>query len=115
MLASDCVFCDIIVGSAPATVLWHSDSAMVIVPLNPVTEGHVIALPTRHVEDFSESIVASQATMIAVWEHVTALRIPSYNIITSRGHAASQTIRHLHVHVVPRREGDGLKLPWTQP
>lgn len=39
--------------------------------------------------------------------------VPAANIITSRGSAATQTVYHLHLHVVPRREGDGLGLPWT--
>ncbi len=44
-----------------------------------------------------------------------AAEVGDCNVITSRGAAATQTVRHLHVHVVPRRQGDGILLPWTDP
>ena len=48
-------------------------------------------------------------------EYAVGAGLESANLITSAGAAASQTVYHLHVHVVPRAEGDGLALPWTGP
>lgn len=91
--------------------------ALSFVPLNPVTPGHRLFLPGRHVEDARDvgglnSAMALAASWANDWQNN-----PSYdedfNLITSAGPAATQTIRHLHVHYLPRRSGDGLHLPWT--
>jgi histidine triad (HIT) family protein len=84
-------------------------------PLNPVTPGHLLVIPVRHVMDAAEDPDLTGRVFAA------AARIaresggdPSCNLITSVGGAATQSVYHLHAHVVPRRHGDGLRLPWTQ-
>jgi len=105
----NCVFCDIIDGLQSARVLFQWADAIAIVPLGPVTDGHVLIIPRRHVADAIEDPEVTAATMRCAAEW--AMR--PCNIITSAGPEATQTVFHLHVHVVPRREGDGLALPWT--
>lgn len=107
-----CIFCEIVAGSSPATILWHNDFSLIIEPLNPVTPGHVIALPKTHVDNFSEEWLPSAEVMEAVFQYTRNLGM-DYNVITSSGHSATQTVRHLHVHVIPRVPGDGLLLPWS--
>ena len=111
MSVSDCVFCRIVQGDEPATVLWRGYGAMVIVPLNPVTEGHVIALPELHARDFAQSWLCTSNAMHAAYQYVQPMA-EDFNIITSKGPAATQSVFHLHVHIVPRRRNDGLALPW---
>ena len=109
---SDCPFCKRI----EAGEYGISDRfAVAFEPLNPVTEGHLLIVPREHVAEAGESPLWASRTM-----HLAAqiagpafLWADSYNIITSAGAPATQTIRHLHLHLVPRREGDGLALPWT--
>lgn len=108
---SDCVFCEIIARRSPAEVVAANYEALAIVPLNPVVPGHVIVMPIEHVDDATgdpelTGRVMELAASLAQ-DHDAA------NIITSIGAAATQSIFHLHIHVVPRREGDGLALPWT--
>lgn len=107
-----CVFCAIVNGDAPATIVQRTNMVIVIEPLNPVTPGHLLVIPTTHVEDFTSKPAASAFTMHAAAQ--VAAAIGPCNLITSKGREATQTIRHLHLHVVPRREGDGLALPWTK-
>jgi histidine triad (HIT) family protein len=105
-----CVFCDIIAGRAPAEIFHEWDDALAIVPLNPVTEGHLLVIPKMHVADFGHDPYVSAAVM----KRAAQLAASQWcNVITSRGKVATQTVFHLHVHIVPRREGDGLALPWT--
>lgn len=80
-------------------------------PLNPVTPGHRLFLPGRHVED-ARDISGLMAAMALASDYARS-KASDFNLITSAGAAATQTIRHLHVHYVPRRENDGLHLPWT--
>lgn len=111
-----CPFCDIVAGTAPAEILGGyggvsvRPGAVVIRPLEPVTEGHVLVIPTVHVRDaVADPDVTGQVMACAAeW----AESVGSCNIITSVGPAATQSVWHLHVHVVPRRAGDGLLLPW---
>lgn len=107
--SGECVFCQIVAGKAPATIVHRWDGAIAIVPLNPVTDGHLLVIPTRHVADFTEEPIVTGEVM----EFAAMLAKPPANLITSAGAEASQTEKHFHVHVVPRRAGDGLALPWT--
>jgi histidine triad (HIT) family protein len=109
---SDCVFCDIVNGQAPATIVKDWPGGLAIVPKNPVVDGHVIVIPKRHVSDAADETYTTG--MIATYAaDLAAERCESFNLITSKGSPASQTQFHLHWHVVPRIEGDGLALPWT--
>ncbi|GII63013.1 hypothetical protein Skr01_30980 [Sphaerisporangium krabiense] len=111
MTAPGCVFCAIIAGQAPATVVRRWADAIAISPDHPVAPGHVLVIPHAHVADVGVDPAVSAATMARAAE--LARRWPAVNVITSRGAAASQTVWHLHLHVVPRVDGDGLPLPWT--
>ncbi|MFI5519810.1 HIT family protein [Streptomyces platensis] len=109
---SGCPFCLIVCGRAPATVLRAWPDALAIRPRHGgVTAGHVLIIPRVHVADVAEDPVVSAATMLRAAE--LAAEAGDCNVITSRGPAATQTVRHLHLHLVPRAEGDGLLLPWT--
>lgn len=106
---SNCVFCAIVAGTEPATVVRRWDDAIAIVPLGPVTPGHVLVIPAVHVQD---ATVDPDVTAVAMRRAAELADAPC-NIITSAGREASQTVPHLHVHIVPRTFGDGLALPWT--
>lgn len=106
-----CPFCEIVAGRAPATVIEEWPHALAIVPLNPVVEGHTLVIPKKHVTDFTESPFHSARTMA----HAAMLAATSdrpMNLITSRGREATQSVFHLHLHLVPRAANDGLALPW---
>ncbi|MBM9467257.1 HIT family protein [Nakamurella leprariae] len=110
-----CIFCEIVAGREPADVEIEYAATMVIRPLRPVTGGHAIVIPREHVTDALASpiVTALVAGDAAVYAAARAFRWDGVNLITSVGQAATQTVRHLHVHVVPRRTDDGLHLPWT--
>ncbi|MFD9205985.1 HIT family protein [Streptomyces sioyaensis] len=109
-----CVFCRIIARDAPADVVWEWGDAMAIVPLCPVVDGHTLIIPKVHVADFAEDPAASAATMYRASELACRLTSGASNIITSRGKEATQSVFHLHLHLVPRAAGDHLALPWPR-
>lgn len=109
MRNADCVFCRIIDGLEPATIVREWDDAIAIEPLNPVVDGHLLVIPLTHFQDATES---PNIAAVAMRRAASIAEAPC-NIITSAGSEATQTIWHLHIHVVPRRDGDGLALPWT--
>lgn len=109
LMFPDCVFCRIIRREAPAEIVAEWTDAIAIKPLDPVTDGHVLVLPKTHAMDALDDYVITARTMrraveIAPWP---------CNLITSAGPQATQTVFHLHIHIVPRSEDDGLPLPWT--
>src|SRR5690606_22895948 len=104
-----CVFCRIVARRAPARVVREWPDAVAIVPLRPVTAGHTLVIPRCHVADATVCPEVSGAVM----RRAAELAVPPCNLITSAGEAATQSVWHLHIHVVPRRAGDGLPLPWT--
>ena len=105
----DCVFCLIIAGNAPAKIVREWDDVIAIVPLNPVTDGHVLVMPKIHVSDALENPEITAQVM----KRSSELAKAPCNLITSAGAIATQTIFHLHIHIVPRVDGDGLSLPWS--
>ena len=108
----DCVFCRIVAGDAPATIVRAWDDALAIRPRSGgCTDGHVMVIPRTHVQDAGEDPTVTAATMARAAELMAEL--PAANLITSKGAEATQTVFHLHVHLVPRASGDGLPLPWT--
>jgi histidine triad (HIT) family protein len=109
---SPCVFCAIVEERAPAEIVRRWTDTIAIVPLNPVTPGHVLVIPHAHVKDAASAPVVAGLTMQRAAE-LAGWRYGSANIITSIGAEATQTVMHLHLHVVPRAAGDGLALPWT--
>lgn len=107
-----CPFCLIVRGGAPATVLREWPETLAIRPRHGgVTDGHVLVIPKVHVADVAEDPSVSATTMLRAAE--LAAEAGDCNVITSRGPSATQTVRHLHLHLVPRADGDGLLLPWT--
>ncbi|MFF3928305.1 HIT family protein [Streptomyces hirsutus] len=107
---SACVFCEIVAGRAPATIVREWPDALALVPLGPVVDGHTLVIPRQHVADFGEDPDVSATTMRRAAE--LAAGEQPMNLITSRGREATQSVFHLHLHLVPRAADDGLALPW---
>lgn len=108
---TSCVFCDIVAERAPATVVRSTATSLIIVPLSPVTPGHVLVIPRLHVADAATDPGVTSHTMFDASVYA-AEHHEQFNILTSAGEAATQSVFHLHVHVVPRAVDDMLMLPW---
>lgn len=108
-MSAQCVFCEIVAGRSPAKVEVEWSDAIAIRPLNPVAPGHLLVIPKVHVADALTDPVTSAAVM---WRAAELAHAPC-NIITSCGIEATQSVFHLHLHIVPRTSGDGMRLPWT--
>jgi len=107
-----CPFCAIVAGDAPAEFVLQEKRVVAFAPLNPVTPGHLLVVPRLHVADYTEN-PACTAETVGMAARLAKRFGGQSNLITSAGLLATQSVFHLHVHIVPRREGDGLALPWT--
>lgn len=109
----ECVFCTIIHEYAPVTDFrYHGSFVYSFVPLNPVTPGHRLFIPRKHVPTAAHAPELVADCMRSAATHGSAIH-EQFNLIVNNGPHASQTVPHLHIHYVPRRENDGLHLPWT--
>ena len=116
----DCAFCRIADGSQPARIVYEDDATLAFLPLDPATDGHVLVMPRRHVQDIwgldnTTATALTRATLRLAHAVRAAFRPGGLNIINSSGTAATQTVMHVHVHVVPRTEGDRMGRIWPPP
>jgi histidine triad (HIT) family protein len=118
MADPDCIFCKIVAGQLPATIVDEDERTVAFLDIAPATRGHALVIPRSHsadllgVEQTDLEAVALAAQRLAgrMKERLGAAGV---NLINSCGAAAWQTVFHFHVHVIPRYEHDPLQLPWT--
>jgi histidine triad (HIT) family protein len=114
----DCVFCKIVAGELPATIVDEDESTVSFMDINPATRGHALVIPRAHTRDLL-SIEAEELYAVTAAAQRLAGRMrerlgaKGVNVINSCGSAAWQTVFHFHLHVVPRYQGDPLQLPWV--
>jgi histidine triad (HIT) family protein len=115
---ADCLFCKIVAGELPATLIGEDERTVSFMDINPATRGHALVVPREHSVDLLEigqedlAAVAAAAKRLAA-RAKEALGADGVNLINSCGAAAWQTVFHFHVHVIPRYRDDPLKLPWV--
>lgn len=110
--SNNCIFCSIANGNAKSTIIKEWDDCIAIVPLGPVVPGHILVIPKNHVDDFTDNPDITANAMRRASELAKSIG-GEFNLITSKGENATQSVFHLHIHLVPRNENDGLKLPWS--
>lgn len=114
-----CAFCRIVTGEERADVVHRWTECLIISPLHPATLGHVLLIPASHVSTIWQlsvplaKVLAERALEVAeVLRRETQLR--GLNVIQSNGSAATQTVPHLHVHLVPRYNDDKMGAIWPE-
>lgn len=116
--SGDCIFCKIVAGELPATIVQEDERTIAFMDIAPATRGHALVIPRAHAADLHE-IPAEDLQAVAMAAQRLAGRVrerlgaDGVNLINSCGTAAWQTVFHFHVHVVPRYVGDPLELPWV--
>ena len=115
--ASDCVFCKIIAGEIPCFKLHEDDDTLAFMDINPASEGHALVIPKEHSADVHGiSDAAISSTVVTAKKIASAiektLNPGGMNLVQCNGPAAAQSVLHFHMHVLPRHQGDELKLNW---
>jgi histidine triad (HIT) family protein len=118
MADPNCIFCKILAGDIPATIVDEDERTVAFMDISPATRGHALVIPREHTadllsverEDLQAVALASQRLAARVKERLSA---DGVNLLNSSGAVAFQTVFHFHVHVIPRYDGDSLRLPWV--
>ncbi len=114
----DCIFCKVIKKEIPRYKVYEDDDILGILDINPTRHGHVLVLPKQHfanLENTPEDILAKLVLVVKKMGKQVKENLPaeSYNVVINNDKVAGQIIPHLHFHIIPRNEGDGLK-GWPQ-
>ena len=116
---SDCVFCDILSGVLPASIVYQDEQCTAFMDIQPVNPGHVLVVPNRHAAFLADLDENTGAQMFRVAQRLAgALRqcgvtCEGVNFFLADGAAAMQDVFHVHLHVFPRYEGDGFGLKFS--
>ena len=113
----DCLFCRIISGDIPSFKVYEDERTLAFMDINPANDGHCLVIPKEHSQDVfaiaEDSIAAVVKSARRVARAVQATLQPEgVNLLQSNGAAAGQSVYHFHMHVLPRRDGDELKMNW---
>ncbi len=103
MKIKDCAFC---------LLDNHGYPIYSITPLNPIVPGHLLFIPSEHYTDAADDLLMT-GRVFAIAAQWAKHQESDFNLITSSGSNATQTVFHFHVHYIPRSKDDGLTLPWT--
>lgn len=112
----NCVFCAIVSGAAPASVVHEDEDLIAFCDLMPVNRGHLLVVPKRHATDLAELPARTGALMFPLAQRLAAairrspLRPDGINLVLADGEAAGQSVFHVHLHVIPRMFRDGFVL-----
>jgi histidine triad (HIT) family protein len=110
---TDCIFCRIIAGEIPASIVHRGATATAFLDIRPATTGHLLVVPNRHHARLADTPVETWAHVMRIARRLAgALRaseLPAdgINVWVADGEVAGQDVAHLHVHVIPRSTGDG--------
>ena len=109
-----CVFCEIVAGRAPASIVHEDERTVTFLDLRPVAPGHLLVVPRRHAASLDELDPEDGAQVFRVGMQAdaalraSALPCEGVNLYLADGEAAGQEVFHVHLHVIPRVGGDGL-------
>jgi histidine triad (HIT) family protein len=114
----DCIFCKIVAGELPATIVGEDERTISFMDIAPATRGHALVIPREHsadllsigTEDLAAVGLAAQRLATRVKQRLGA---DGVNLLNACGAVAFQTVFHFHMHVIPRYEGDSMRLPWV--
>ncbi len=110
---SDCIFCSIVAGEAPASFVYRDEVCSAFMDIQPVNAGHLLVIPNVHATHLADMESETAGHLMRVGHRLAAavrasgLRCEGVNLLIADGRAANQSVFHVHLHVIPRFRGDG--------
>jgi histidine triad (HIT) family protein len=107
-----CTFCDIIAGTNPARVVFEDDASMAFLDARPLFPGHCLLVPRHHYEAIAElprDLIGPLFETVQLLSQAVEAAMKAEGSFVALNNRVSQSVPHLHIHIVPRRKKDGLK------
>lgn len=113
----DCIFCKIIAGQIPSLTVLETKSVLAFMDIGPLAEAHLLVIPKRHyarLDEMPEQEVQELTALLPRLARVVVkvTQAEGYNILQNNGQVAGQAVDHVHFHVIPRKQDDGLGYRW---
>ena len=110
----DCIFCKIINKEIPSCIVYESKEVIAFLDISPINKGHTLVMPKKHYETFLDLPKSELEVLFGKIQEVTkavikATNADGFNLLLNNKRAAGQVVDHVHFHVIPRFENDGLK------
>lgn len=117
-MKDDCIFCRIVAGSLPCVRLFEDGDVLAFMDIGPIVKGHALVIPKAHRDPITDLSPDLLGRVMAMVQRVAAaqrrgLKADGVNVHQANGAAAGQVVPHVHVHVIPRFNGDGHRWNWT--
>lgn len=114
---ANCVFCKIIAGTIPSFKLYEDAATLAFLDINPGNPGHALVIPKAHAANLYTSADKDLAAVMATVRRVATaiektVQPDGLNLLQANGPGAAQSVFHFHMHILPRRNGDELKMNW---
>ena len=112
MRADNCLFCSIVSGETPAAIVYEDENTLVFLDHRPLFAGHSLVIPKEHFETLSDlptELVGKFFADVQLLARAVEKTMEAEGSFVALNNKVSQSVPHLHVHVVPRRKKDGLK------
>jgi len=114
MKNKDCVFCKIVKGEIKGDVVKASNSFIAIKDIKPIAEGHILVIPKKHYGTLLDIPLNLAEEMLKFTKEVASEMLEKklgdgFNIVMNNLEPAGQEVPHAHIHVIPRKEGDGIR------
>jgi len=115
MAKEECIFCKIVKGEIPAERVYEDDNFIGILDINPEMEGHTLIIPKKHFKTILDTPNSLGNEFLEAIKNVAMKLIKDkkadgFNIIFNVNKIAGQEVDHVHCHIIPRKENDGMKL-----
>ncbi len=113
----DCIFCKIVAGQIPSMSVLETKSVLAFMDIGPLAEAHLLVIPKRHYARLDEMPEQAVRDLTALLPRLASAVVEvteaeGYNILQNNGQVAGQVVEHVHFHVIPRKQGDGLGYRW---
>lgn len=110
----DCIFCRIVAGEIPCMKVYEDEHTLVFMDIAKDVDGHLVAIPKKHVKSLldcdSETLRRLMDTVQKVSRHLTShCGYEGVNLLNASEEAAEQSVPHFHMHIIPRKGGDGVE------
>ncbi len=119
VIDNDCIFCKIANGEIPSNKIYEDDYFLVMLDINPASNGHAVLLPKTHAaniyelpDEYLEKALKVAAKCAAAIKKAT--NCDGINILQNNGEVAGQTVFHFHIHIIPRYVNDSVNITWKQ-
>lgn len=112
---NDCIFCKIAAGTIPAAEVYRDNDFVAFMDIHPANKGHVLLIPIMHADrltDLPDDILSKELPLAAriATAILEATGMPDFTLMNANGPSSGQEVFHHHLHIIPRRPGDHMKI-----